>query len=276
MIRIRQFLDGGDPQPFDLSDRGLLLADGVLDTSLVIKGEMFLQSAHLDRLIRDAAALDIDIEREEIEAFVKETLGPDTTGALRLTVTRGPGERGLTGKAHGAPTLIAAVAPLDETRQFAPLSLQTSAITRNPASITAAHKTLAYTDNIVAARRAQAAGFDEALFLNTSGQVACAATGNIFIREGETLVTPPIGDGALSGVMRGWLLESAPASGFAVAEDTLCPDRLNTADQVFMTNSLRLIAPVSRVDDKHFDISPPGGLVAKLRTQMAQLGARQT
>ncbi|MEM9225736.1 MAG: aminotransferase class IV, partial [Pseudomonadota bacterium] len=248
MIRIRQFLDGGAPQPFDLSDRGLLLADGVLDTSLVVNGEMFLQSAHLDRLIRDADALDIDIGREEIEAFVKETLGQDTTGALRLTVTRGPGERGLTGKALGAPTLIAALAPLDKTRQFAPLSLQTSAITRNPASITAVHKTLAYTDNIVAVRRAQAAGFDEALFLNTSGQVACAATGNVFIREGKALVTPPIADGVLPGIMRGWLLENAPASGFAVAEDRFAPDRVSAADQVFVTNSLRLIAPVSRAN----------------------------
>ena len=82
---------------FDLRDRGLLLADGVFDTSLVSDGRVILRDAHLDRLIEGAAALGIDLERKAVVRVMDTAIEDSASGALRITVTRGAGVRGLAG-----------------------------------------------------------------------------------------------------------------------------------------------------------------------------------
>lgn len=271
MIHIRQSRAAHHTHLFDLTDRGLLLADGVFDTSLVIHGQIFLKEHHVQRLMHDAAALDIPIDRNELEAFIGEVLAPDVSGALRLTLTRGPAERGLTAAHTGPPTLIASISALDTARQFSPISLQTSSMTRNPNTVTAAHKTLSYTDNIVAARQATAAGFDDALLFNTTGNVACTTVANVFVCEADALITPPISQGAMPGVMRRWVLEHASQVGLQAMEEPLDVQRLRAADGIFLTNSLRLIAPISQVDDMYFDQSLPSDLTSLLRAQISHM-----
>lgn len=265
MIILKQVANPATSHPFDLTDRGLLLADGVFDTSLVANGRVFLREAHLDRLMRDALALDIHCDRHTLEALMDEIVQDAGLFALRLTVTRGAGGRGLIGTSETAPTLLARLDALAPARQFSPVTLRTAAITRNPDSVTTRHKTLAYTDNIMAARHALQAGHDEALMLNTQGRIACASSANIFARFGKRIVTPPVSEGALAGVMRAWLLDALSRSGFDVAEAAISVSELANADQVFATNSLRLIAPVSRIDAQTYDDTHLGALVDQLK-----------
>src|SRR5438094_518816 len=82
----------------------------------------------------------------------------------------------------------------------------TAARDRNAPSLAARLKTLGYLDAVLAAREAAAAGFDEALFCNTRGHVACAGTGNLFALFGQSLVTPPLTDGVLAGIVRAEIL----------------------------------------------------------------------
>lgn len=255
MIILKQTGRMETTHPFDLTDRGLLLADGVFDTSLVTNGQVFLREAHLNRLCADAAALEITVDRDWIERTIDETISDSHTGALRVTVTRGPGERGLVSEHAASATLLLRLSELDTSRPLSPLSLMTSQITRNPDSITTRHKTLSYTDNIMAARIAGRAGFDDALMLNTFGRITCSSSANIFARYGNEIVTPPTSEGALGGIMRDWLLIQLPDFGFEVSERTLSPEELMRADQVFVSNSLRLIAPVSRIDSHSFETS---------------------
>lgn len=270
MIILRQAAMPETTQAFDLSDRGLLLADGVFDTSLVSKSGVFLRDAHLNRLMRDAAALDINCDRRALEELVDEIVDGVTAGVLRLTVTRGPGGRGLAaGAAVAPPTLMARIDRLDVDRQFCPISLGSTEITRNPDSLTAQHKTLAYTDNIMAARGAAQAGHGDALMLNTQGRVACAASANVFARFGSRIVTPSTSEGALGGIMRAWLLDALPKAGFDTVEGAISVADLATADQVFITNSLRLISPLFRINEKHYDTEPLQVIVDRLSVAMA-------
>ena len=238
--------------PCDASDRGLLLGDGVFDTSLVLGGRMVWRAAHLRRLVAHARALGFDADPARLEAAVDGGLATleGGHGALRLTLTRGPGRRGLAPPDAPRPTLIAALAPLPATALFAPLRLHATTIRRNETSPLSRAKSLCYGDAVLAAAEARAADCDEALFLNGSGHVACAGAGNLFAIFGDRLATPPLTDGVLDGVTRAVLLAGASRIGLLAVERSLAPADLESADAVICTSSLRLVAPVLSIDGR--------------------------
>ena len=240
------WVDG--PIPFDASDRGLLLGDGVFDTSLVLGGRMVWRAAHLSRLTAHARALGFGVDRARLEAAVDGALARLTGahGALRLTLTRGPGPRGLAPPAEPHPTILATLAPLPGTL-FAPLALHPTSIRRNETSPLSRAKSLGYGDAVLAAAEARAAGRDDALFLNEAGRVACAGTANVFAVFGRELVTPPLADGVLDGITRAVLLAAAPSLGLAATERSLRPSDLDGADAILCTSSLRLVATVTAI-----------------------------
>ncbi len=233
--------------PFDLSDRGLLLGDGVFDTSLVLNGRVFAGDAHLKRLLGALELLRIKVG----EAAVRQAMDALIRGAdnhvLRVTVTRGPGLRGLAPQGPAKPTIMASATPLPQGFAWPRLSMDVASIRRNETSPASRIKALSYLDAIFAAREAAANGHNEALFLNGAGRVACACVGNVFALFGDELATPPVSEGVLAGVIRGLLLAECGALGLRACERPIELDELYVADAVFMTNSLRLIAPVERI-----------------------------
>lgn len=244
-----RWLDGrlhaGSVAPFDLADRGLLLGDGVFDTALALHGRLYREAEHVARLVASAQALGFPLDPGTVATAMRAVAAGHPRAAVRTTATRGAGPRGLRPPQTPRPTLMASAAPLDPGPAFAPLSLHPTGIRRNDTSPASRHKTLGYLDAVLAAEEAARAGCDEALFLNTRGQVACAGTGNLFALFGDTLVTPPLADGVLPGIIRAAVLGLAPALGLTAAERSLTPAALDAADALFVTNSLRLIAPVS-------------------------------
>lgn len=270
MIRFQQ--PGSAPENtelFDLTDRGLLLADGVFDTSRVVGGRIIQKRPHLLRLASDAAALGIGANLSELEGLAQEAVPEGANGALRLTVTRGPGGpggRGLSGGTIGGPTLMARFSPMELAFPMPSISLRISNIRRNPTSPSARHKTLSYTDNIMALREAMAMGDDEALLLSPEGRVACASAANVFALFGNLLVTPPLSEGVLPGVVRGWLIGAAREAGLEVAQESLTPERLAEADSIFLTNSLRIFQPVREFSGRTFETELPAGLIGLGKT----------
>ena len=72
----------------------------------------------------------------------------------------------------------------------------------------------------------------------STGQLACAAAGNIFVRFDNRLITPPVSEGALPGIIRGALLEMAMIDGLRISEAPIEMARLAAADGLFITNSV--------------------------------------
>lgn len=251
---------------FDLTDRGLLLADGVFDTSRIVGGRIIQKRAHLLRLAADAAALGIGVNISALESLALETVPEGANGALRLTITRGPGGRGLSGETTGAPTVMARFSQMALAFPMPPVSLRISNIRRNPTSPSARHKTLSYTDNIMALREAMAMGYDEALMLSPEGRVACASAANVFALFGNLLVTPPLSEGVLPGVVRAWLLAAAREAGLETAQESLTPERLAEAGSIFLTNSLRIFQPVREFSGRTFETELPTALTGLGKT----------
>ncbi|WP_020173368.1 aminotransferase class IV [Methyloferula stellata] len=239
-------------QPFDLTDRGLTLGDGLFDTSLARNGKVFLREAHLRRFTEGAAALGIPLKVEAAAQALDALAGSIGDGALRLTLTRGGGARGLRIPDAPKPVLFGAATPGRSAFVFSTLALATTPIRRNETSPSSRIKTLSYLDAILANKEAQTRGADETLFENSAGHVACAATGNLFAVFGSRLVTPPLSDGVLAGTVRAFVLAQAKASGLQPAEESLPLTEWLKADAIFVTNSLRLLAPCSALDRKSF------------------------
>jgi branched-chain amino acid aminotransferase len=164
-----------------------------------------------------------------------------------LTLTRGPGPRGLSFPKNPAPVLYGAAAAM-QTPLFPVLKLGTTSIRRNETSPASRIKALPYLDSVLALEQASARGADEVLFENTHSRVACLATANIFAIFGRQLVTPPLSDGALAGTTRAFVLSKAHGLHFDVAERSLPLEKFSRADAMFATSSLRLIAPCSQLD----------------------------
>ncbi|MCJ2136443.1 aminotransferase class IV [Methylobacterium sp. J-026] len=260
----------GTHAPLDHTDRGLTLGDGLFDTALALGGRVAFEDAHVDRLVASAATLGIPAEPERIRAAMRSLAGQGRGEtdrlAIRTTLTRGSGPRGLKPPEDPHPTLFATAAPSARSAAFAPLRLWPTAIARNDTAPTARLKTLGYLDAVLAAREAAAAGFDEALFRNTRGRVACAGTGNLFALFGQTLATPPLTDGVLAGIVRAEVLGLAAGCGLRAEERSLSLPDLLGAEAVFLTNSLRLLAPVTAIGDRAF---PGAGHPASARLMTA-------
>lgn len=246
------WLDGvvvqGHAANFDLRDRGLLLGDGAFDTSLSINGDVILGDRHIARLASTCAALSIPMPSSRISELLQMAANKIGTGTLRLTVTRGAAPRGLAPPNSPAPCTLLSAQQGQPATIWKPVTAITSTTRRNETSLTARHKCLGYLDAVLAIASAAKTGADEALFLNSVGHVCCWTAGNIFVLDGAELKTPPLEDGVLDGIVRAELLTLAPQVGFAPVEGHLVLEDLANADAVFMTNSVRLIAPVLALD----------------------------
>lgn len=234
----------------DARDRGLLLGDGLFDTSLVVNGRVPFLSAHLDRFEASCTQLDIPFARPKIGALMREAAQVIGQGSMRLTVTRGPAPRGLAIPDAQHPMVMISGNPGGFVSMFQPLKLMHSPIRRNETSPAARMKTLGYIDAVLALRDVRAAGADEALFLNSAGHIACCGTGNLFVLRDDRLLTPPLSDGVLDGITRQQIIALAPELGLKSVETSLQPGDLLPTDTLFMTNSLRLIAPAVCLDGK--------------------------
>jgi len=228
-------------------DRGLLLGDGVFETLAVRRGEIKRLNAHLMRLAHDCKIIGLRTPWADthikawIDKLVTENSLPDAV--VRITITRGIGPRGVLPPDDAKPTLLITTAAMPEPAEPARLVMATST-RRNEHSPTSRIKSTNYLDNIIARREAQARGADDALLLNTQGRIAEATAANIFALIGGGILTPPITEGALPGVMRADVIALARGE-----EAVITPEMLMSASEVFLSSALG-IRPVIAIDDQ--------------------------
>ncbi len=237
-----------------VSDRGFLLGDGLFETMRVSNGRPFRCAQHLERLSRGAEFLKIKLpfEPKEIQKFATQLIEKNQLpeAILRLTLTRGAGARGYSTKSADKPTLAMVLHPLPLQNSDEPLcwSLVTASF-RIPASdALAAFKTTSKILNVLARAEAEERGADEALLLNTNGEVAETAGGNIFWVYNEKICTVPTGRGVLPGITRAVVLEICQGLGLAVNKCIIKPEHLRNAEGIFVTQSALGIVPVVAFD----------------------------
>ncbi len=231
------------PLALDAADRGLTLGDGIFETIAVHGPRVIWLNEHLSRMANAATELGIGFDLSKIKTGITAVLQHNDwpSASLRITLTRGAVQpRSLTGQGAN-PSLMISLSQYDGSKDQS-VTLATSTIRRNETAPSSRLKTLSYIDNIAAAREVTARA-DDALMLNTRGHVACTTIGNLFLLKGNQLITPRADQGILCGIARAKLLPEAQ-------EAIVSLDDIFAADAVFRTNSLRLVTPVTKLDDK--------------------------
>lgn len=234
-------------------DRGFLLGDGAFETLRAYHGKVFAFSDHWARLCRSLEYLQIilNLNEDKVKTIIGKLLIrnrlEDQDAAIRITVTRGVGPRGISLVKSSAPTILITAHLYDPSVMPPSFTATFSDITINEKSPLTRYKTLNYLPNIVAKQKANASGFDEAILLNTQGLVVSATTANIFMIKEQKLYTPRLENGALPGITRQRILTMAKESGISFFETDIEPSALMTADEVFICNSLLEIKSISLV-----------------------------
>jgi branched-chain amino acid aminotransferase len=111
------------------------------------------------------------------------------------------------------------------------------------------HKTTSRLAYSLAREEARAAGADEALLWSESGGVLEGATSNLFVVAGGEVRTPPLASGILPGIVRAWVMGACRRLGIAARETEIPRGALAEAQEVFLTNSVQEVVPVSAVED---------------------------
>jgi branched-chain amino acid aminotransferase len=186
------------------------------------------------------------------EKLIEQNAMPESL--LRITLTRGSGPRGYSPKGAASPTLAMTLHPVPP--RATSLRLATARFRLPVNDPLSAFKTANKLVQVLARAEAEEREADEALLLNTDGNVAESAASNIFwIENGEVRATP-LSDGALPGITRGIVLGLCATRHVRTSEHAIRAEQLFQADGAFLTNSGTGITAVSELDGKPLRQSP--------------------
>lgn len=223
-------------------NRSFKWGDGLFETIKVCEGRLLLEALHFERLFVSLRLLQIDSSGEftqanlarQILSLCKEN-NCLPSARVRLAVYRT--EDNTTGH------LIEAI-PLDEKVnrwQDEGLSVCLYPFARKSMDAFANLKSAAYLPYVLAGRYAMEKNMDDALVLNGHNFLCDSSKANLFLIKGETVYTPALHQGCVSGVMRRVVMEEVKKLGYRLHHDEVSEADLLAADEVFLTNAVQII-----------------------------------
>ena len=235
--------------------RGLYYGDALFESIRVFEGRIPLMSGHWARLSNGLRVMGYAMPALwSAEFFEKEILRVALGNArVRLTVWRSPG--GLYLPQDDEPQFLIAATELSSSMfdgWSEELSIGLCTGVRLSVDKLSGLKTLNGARYVAAAKEAHANGWDDAVLLNSRDQVCEATSSNIFWVADRHVFTVPQTDGPVTGVLRNLLLHLLPQNGYEVVEKSVRYEELLEADEVFLTNAVRGIRPVTRWEEKVF------------------------
>jgi len=264
-------------------DAGLLFGAGLFETLRVYGGRPFRLGAHLARLRESGEALRILVAEtdDEIAAVIDRLVAENGVGEarVRLTATRGPLAEGEEDDAGPPATLLVTAGPMTPYPEAFYRGGATAIVSDIHASETdprTYHKTTNYLANLLALREARRGRAAEALRFNSRNHLAEGAVSNVFLVSGGRLLTPPVEDGLLAGITRSAVLEVAAEVGVDAEQRSLAVGDLLDADEVFLTNSIMEVMPVTRVEARTIGAGEPGPVTHRIAEAYRALVKRET
>ncbi len=278
-----EFVDSEEAK-VSVFDHGLLYGDGIFEGIRLYQGCVFKLDEHLERLEYSAKAILLDMpwSRRQLSDWICEACRVNglTNGYIRLVVTRGVGNLGLSPKTCKKPGLIIIA---DHLRLYPAeyyengLKIITGPTRRiGAAALYAGIKSLNYLNNIIAKMEADRLGYIEALMLNDQGYIAECTGDNVFVLHQGRLTTPPAHAGALKGITRQVVIEIAAELNVPLVEENLTRYDIWVADECFLTGTAAEVVPVVEVDGRKIGTGKPGEVtgqfLAAFRSKVANEG----
>ena len=246
-----------DEATLSINDRGFLLGDGVFETIRAYNGKPFLLNAHIKRLFIGLGRLSIKIKEKEddISGIIRRLIELNglKDAYIRITVSRGLCQRGIGTKDCSEPTVcinVKSFSPPDDTLYTEGVSVcfVKRKNLRLPEDSSIKH--LSFLNYVLARLEVEEKGTFEGIMLNSAGHITECTTSNIFFVKENRIFTPSINTGILAGITRQVVIDLIRESNYELIEGEFFKNELFEAQEVFITNSLIELMPVSRVDDK--------------------------
>jgi branched-chain amino acid aminotransferase len=253
-------------------DHGFLYGDGIFEGIRLYKGCVFRLDEHLERLEMSAKAICLNLpwSRQQIAEIVCESCRRNqlTDGYIRLVISRGFGDLGLSPKNCPTPSIICiadSIKLYPEEFYSTGMKIITAPTRRiSPAALPPMIKSLNYLNNIMAKMEAQQHGFHECLMLNEQGYVSECTGDNVFLIHKGKMYTPASHSGALVGITRQVALEIAQALKIPTVETNLTRYDVWNADECFLTGTAAEVIPVIEVDARTIGTGKPGPITGKI------------
>jgi 4-amino-4-deoxychorismate lyase len=246
-------LDGAHPSGVAPTDLVLVRGEGVFETVRLYGGRPFRLDEHLARLANSAAAVEVDLRDLPVRDVALRAAAGAAGGdaVLRIVCTKGEDDGGQ-GRAVWA--ICSEIPDGLEAERARGLTVTLLGMAVDPLARAASPwllpgiKSTSYAVNMATQRAARALGADDAIFTGLGGELLESPTSSVWLRTGSTLLTPSLELGILAGVTRAAVAELAPGLGYKLLEGVFTTDDLLTADEVFLTSSVREVMPVVAVD----------------------------
>jgi branched-chain amino acid aminotransferase len=238
------------------------------------RSAVFHLKQHVRRLYESAHInlMEIPFEREQIEEVVVETLRANhlKAGYIRPLAFIGDGAMGL--HPGDNPIRVSVIAwewgsYLGEEGMERGIRAKISTFSRHHvnAKMTKGKTCGDYVNSILAKREALLDGYDEAIMLDTSGQVSEASGENLFLVRDGVLKTPPLPT-VLDGITRNSVIQLARDKGIPVQESLLTRDELYIADELFLTGTAAEVTPIREVDSRRIGAGSRGPITQTLQS----------
>lgn len=259
-------------------NRAFLYGDAVFETVKIINNKILFLEDHYFRLMSSMRVIRMEIPMNfTMEYFEEQILSLikinelSVSSRARITVYRNNGGYYLP-KNNNVSFLIHAVTlenthySIEEKEYEVDLYKDFYVTKQLLSSIKTTNKLINITGSIYADEN----GLDNCLLLNDSKNVVEALQGNIFMLLGNRLITPPVSEGCLNGVMRKQILGLAKKiDGLEVVEEMISPFDLQKADELFITNVIKGIQPITKYRKKTFTTKVANQLVQMLNEMIS-------
>ena len=263
-----------------VNNRGYKYGDALFETIKVVNGKIFFWEDHYFRLMSSMRILRMDIPMdftmEFLEAEILKTLEANNllqaSARVRLNVDRGEGGKytpseeatvhyNISAEPHDNPYYTID----DDAKYLVDLYKDYFVAPGLLSGLKSNNKAIQVIGSIYAKEN----DFDNCLVLNTNKSVIEALNGNLFIVKDGKIKTPPLEDGCLKGVMRKQILELLSKDvNITIEEASISPFELQKADELFVTNVIKGIVPITKYRKKEFGNEFAQSLIKKLNAKL--------
>ncbi len=258
-------------------NRGFLFGDSVFETIKVLDGKVLFLEDHYFRLMASMRIIRMEIPmnftmeffESQIQNLVKAK-AIESAARVRFSVFRKSGGFYLP-KTNEIEFVV--VAESLETAVYSfenqPYEVELFKDFHITAQLLSTLKSNNRLVQITGSIFAEENGYQNCLLMNDAKNVVEALQGNLFMLSGNTLVTPPLSDGCLNGIMRKQILAiTRKMENLEVIEQSISPFDLQKADELFVTNVIKGVQPITKYRKKEYKTDFASEVVKKLNAQI--------
>ena len=260
-----------------VQNRGFLYGDAVFETVKIVNGKILFLEDHYFRLMSSMRVVRMEIPMNFTMEYLEEQIlalaqnnNIESSSRARITVYRNDGGYYL--PQNNTVSYLIHATPLENKEylfnegQYEVDLYKDFYVTKQ---LLSSIKTTNRLINVTGSIYANENGLDNCILLNDSKNVVEVLQGNIFMVNGTKLVTPPVSEGCLNGVMRKQILELAKKiNGIEVVEEIISPFDLQKADELFVTNVIKGLQSITKYRKKEFSSEVSRALIVKLNESL--------